>query len=160
MSVAVKCPTCGRAGQVPDTFAGRKVRCPGCAAKIPVAAPAVPAGGALVPAGPARPAPVPVEGLSVLCPMCAEEVRPEARRCRHCGATLDPVMRAEEQAAERAARRRERSPATSVSVTQSVNVHIDRPFGWHLVHLILTVLTCGLWAPVWLAHWLIWLATR
>jgi hypothetical protein len=160
MSVAVKCPTCGRAGKVPDTFAGQKVRCPGCSSQIAVAAPAAPSAGALVPVAPAQPVAVQVESLSVVCPFCAEEVRPEAKRCRHCGATLDPVLRAEEQAAERAARRRERSPAPSVNVNQSVSVHVDRPFGWHLVHLILTVLTCGLWAPVWLGHWLIWSMTR
>lgn len=26
--------------------------------------------------------------------------------------------------------------------------------GAHTVHLVLTVCTCGLWAPVWFLHWL------
>ncbi len=26
--------------------------------------------------------------------------------------------------------------------------------GAHTVHLILTVCTCGLWAPIWFLHWL------
>jgi hypothetical protein len=30
MSIAVACPTCVRTGQVPDTYAGRRVRCPQC----------------------------------------------------------------------------------------------------------------------------------
>lgn len=25
----------------------------------------------------------------------------------------------------------------------------------HLLHLVITVLTCGLWLPVWALHWLL-----
>jgi hypothetical protein len=39
------------------------------------------------------------------------------------------------------------------------NVGGTRSFaGWHVFHLILTILSCGLWLPIWLIHWIIWLA--
>ncbi len=31
---------------------------------------------------------------------------------------------------------------------------------WHLVHGILTCLTLGLWLPVWILHFVIWISCR
>lgn len=43
-------------------------------------------------------------------------------------------------------------------------VYIDRPprsfIGWHVFHLIMTVMTCGLWGFVWMIHWFIWLSSK
>lgn len=38
MAIAVKCPECSYKGQVPDSFAGRKVKCPGCSIFFTVSA--------------------------------------------------------------------------------------------------------------------------
>lgn len=32
--------------------------------------------------------------------------------------------------------------------------------GWHVVHLILTIVTCGLWLPVWGTHFFLWLSCK
>ena len=34
MSIALSCPRCGRAGQVPDGLLGRLVKCPDCRANF------------------------------------------------------------------------------------------------------------------------------
>ena len=45
-----------------------------------------------------------------------------------------------------------------------VNVYVQRDrrsfVGYHVLHLVLTVLTCGIWFPVWMIHWIIWLSTK
>lgn len=40
MSIAIACPTCNRAINAADKFAGKKVRCPDCSTVVPVPAPA------------------------------------------------------------------------------------------------------------------------
>lgn len=42
----------------------------------------------------------------------------------------------------------------SVTANPTVNVHFHRSFP-HTLHLILTILTCGLWAPIWIIHYLL-----
>src|SRR5690349_19837341 len=53
------CPHCGANGRVPDTFIGRRVRCPKCQQPFTVAAPAGPPPAAPRPAPAASPTPPP-----------------------------------------------------------------------------------------------------
>ncbi len=66
MPLRFSCPACAYGADVPDEYSGAPLRCPQCGA----------AGGA--PAAATRP-----------CPFCAEDIRPAARVCRHCGEVLD-----------------------------------------------------------------------
>lgn len=31
---------------------------------------------------------------------------------------------------------------------------------WHILHALLTILTAGLWLPIWILHFVIWLSVR
>ena len=64
------------------------------------------------------------EGLAVLtplaadskpCPFCRESIKIDARRCRHCGEALDPVLRASEEAARSGIVRRDPSFSPGVA---------------------------------------------
>jgi hypothetical protein len=93
-----------------DELAGRRVKCGKCgtsivvpASDLPVAIPVeVPVAVAVVAA---QSTPAPTAAVRP-CPFCAEVINVEARKCKHCGETLDPAMRAAEEA-RRASQRRE-----------------------------------------------------
>lgn len=87
------------------------------------------------------------------CPFCDELVSVKARKCRHCGETIDVAMRK----AEEAMRHSERSPnvfmnagggAAAAAASASSNGQQLRPFK-HFWHIILSVLTAGIWLPIW-----------
>lgn len=85
------------------------------------------------------------------CPFCDELVSVKARKCRHCGETIDIAMRK----AEEAMRHSERSPTVfmnagggAAAATASTDGLQLRPFQ-HFWHIILSVLTAGIWLPVW-----------
>ena len=89
------------------------------------------------------------------CPFCSEIVSIRAKRCPVCGETIDVAMRAAEEAQRRAeeardeareARREARRPQ------REVHHHHDRPQCPHGLHLVLTILTLGVWLPVWIIH--------
>lgn len=97
--LAVRCPTCGFAGQVPMTFQGRPVKCRACSQVFPVTgftdAPTAP------PPPEEKAAPVPVAEvptsvptstlLEIECPVCGnsgpvpEAYRGRRLKCRQCG---------------------------------------------------------------------------
>ncbi len=84
------------------------------------------------------------------CPFCGEDIRKQAKKCKHCGETLDVTLRAAEEA-----RRESRRSRQSVNVRQTTYVdggYYKAPFN-HTVHIVLDVLTCGSWIPIHLICW-------
>jgi predicted Zn finger-like uncharacterized protein len=154
MPITFSCPACQTTYKVDDKHAGRTTKCQRCNTAIII----------------------PDELAAVdqykTCPFCAERVLSEARKCRHCGETIDVALRA----AEEAKRIAEKQPATpmvfmnaggasaassSSAATGSRRGYARDDFAtWHMTHLILTVITCGAWLPVWIIHWIIWSFTR
>lgn len=94
--------------------------------------------------------PPPFQAISVTktCPFCAEEISPAAKKCKHCGETLDVALRA----AEEAKRSQSHQPMVfmnSAAAASTAIVSQKRGFP-HLLHLVLTVCTGGLWFPIWI----------
>ncbi|CAN0487058.1 unnamed protein product, partial [Phaeothamnion confervicola] len=83
------------------------------------------------------------------CPYCCEPISVRAKRCPVCGETIDVAMREAEEArreAREARRESQRRPRREV-------VYRDRrPTCPHVLHLILTIFTAGLWLPIWIIH--------
>jgi predicted nucleic acid-binding Zn ribbon protein len=180
--IAFKCPGCANSFSVKDQFAGRNTKCPKCGAPLrvpaatgaalsaPVPAPVAkvppPPPAIVQPALPAKVVPYVLPSRPPLdykdCPFCGEEVLATALKCKHCGETLDVALRAAEEA-RRIAEHSSRGgggAASSTVVIQQVGGGTRSFAGWHIAHLILTILTCGLWLPVWLIHWVIWLSLK
>lgn len=87
------------------------------------------------------------------CPFCFEEVKLGAKKCKHCGETLDATLRVAEEA-KRAADRQ------AVNVNTNVNTNVQpaqaaylRDFP-HLWHLLITLCCLGYWLPVWILHYI------
>jgi hypothetical protein len=104
MPIPINCPACHHAGNVPDQYGGKTIRCPKCQAKfvVPPAGSAVSAAPrpAQFPANPQAPRPqaTPVvqgspPSAGTRCPYCSEPIQASAKKCKHCGEWLDPAMR-------------------------------------------------------------------
>lgn len=106
--------------------------------------------------------PVRAEGESspapqVECPFCAELISSRAKKCRHCGETVDITLRR----AEEALRASERSSSVYMNAgggggaASSVGTgSVLRPFN-HVLHIVLSVVTLGWWLPVYLVLYLV-----
>lgn len=103
MPIDFPCPACGKTARAPDDLAGQAVRCTACRAVIHVPAPGVleaeevvVASPVAAPPSPAPPATQPQSAADVArqpCPLCGEAIALTARKCRFCGAVLDPTLR-------------------------------------------------------------------
>lgn len=142
----ITCPYCRKAGQLPDGFTGSTVKCPTCYGKFPV-----PRQETMPVFTPTGPPPL----TATLCPFCAEPIAAQAKKCKHCGEMLDPILRSQEEM-----RRQHLAPGHGP--VQQVTFANSQPAALpyrvnHGVHLLLTIFTCGLWLPVWiidiLLHW-------
>jgi hypothetical protein len=85
----------------------------------------------------------------VECPFCAEMISARAKKCKHCGETVEVSMRK----AEEAMRASERSANVYMNAgggaVASGGFQQLRPFN-HVLHIILCVFTLGWWIPVYL----------
>lgn len=97
------------------------------------------------------------------CPYCAEQIKKSAKKCRHCGEIIDAQMRDIE-----ALKRGKDSPnvfmnaggggaAASASSSSAASSGSDNdgliPFR-HWLHIILSVVSSGLWIPVYIILYL------
>jgi hypothetical protein len=113
--ISFKCPTCGKVYSVKDEFSGRQGTCTGCQAKFRI--PSVSAAPNIATANP-----TPVQGIR--CPFCDSEISAAAKRCRHCGETVDVALRAAEEArrsAEEARRTVDKGPTIIVNNSASAS---------------------------------------
>jgi DNA-directed RNA polymerase subunit M/transcription elongation factor TFIIS len=167
------CPTCGAVLRVPDNAIGRTCKCPNCSARF-------------VPEQSGRPGYAPVKEVSWSnesntpqpvqqaaavaqsaptqeCPFCGSLIPVKAKKCRECGETVDVVMRAAEEA-RRAAEETRREAGREGGNQQQVVIHHSgddyryrrRSSFPHVLHLVATIFTLGLWLPIWIIHWIIW----
>lgn len=102
---------------------------------------------------PVAPPSLPLTSPTQTCPFCAEQISPAAKKCKHCGETIDVVLRA----AEEAQRMSSRQPAVYMNAgggavaAASVPPRHNFP---HVLHFVLTFFTMGLWLPIWILHYL------
>ncbi len=111
------CPDCGYRVELPETYAGTRVRCPQCGTESAVGTTSRPSGAAggvgplpevAAPAAPAAPAAGAFEDAQLArCPFCRELIRADARKCKHCGEIIDSELRRQQRRAAAADRERE-----------------------------------------------------
>lgn len=171
--IPVECPNCKSQLKAPDEAAGRTAKCKKCGSSVKIPSPttvAKPADKVMIatrnveiavlppnPPSRANAITVPAQPQMTACPFCGEDVLLNAKKCKHCGEILDVALRAAEESkrmAESASRAQSFMPAASSSSSSTVVVLNHRTFP-HTMHLILTILTCGFWLPIWLIHYLI-----
>jgi hypothetical protein len=164
--ISFRCPECLRKYTVADEFAGRKTSCKACSTRLVVPNPEdvkqqnlLGAAPVLLPPPVRHPAVLlppmiqpevhPLDAPVVLCPFCEAAISPSARKCRHCGEILDVTLRAAQES---------RAGTTQQQVViHQASPRYRRSFPTTL-HLLLTFFSCGLWLPVWLIHYVVWIS--
>jgi len=89
------------------------------------------------------------------CPYCSETISARAKRCPVCGETVDVAMREAEEARREAGEARREARRRPRRDREVVYYERRRPTCPHVLHLILTILTAGLWLPIWIIHWIV-----
>ena len=85
------------------------------------------------------------------CQYCGELVLAEAKKCKHCGEILDAQMRDIENLKKNQSPNVFMNSSSSASSAASTDGHVGglRSFN-HLLHIVLTVITGGLWLLVYI----------
>jgi hypothetical protein len=86
MSITVFCQTCGSQYSFPDSEAGEHYLCSSCKATL------------VVPTMDKSPTKQSKHEEMMDCPFCAEPVKKTAKKCKHCGETIDVALRVAEDA--------------------------------------------------------------
>lgn len=91
---------------------------------------------------------------TIECPYCSGDIAAKAKKCRHCGEMLDPQMR------ELELLKSQKSTAPTVfmnagggggaAIGSGFQLHGFR----HWLHIILTLITGGMWLPVYVLLYL------
>lgn len=82
------------------------------------------------------------------CPFCSEEIFVSAKKCKHCGEILDPVLRKQNEKSS-APPIINNNIATSTAVSQKVGGGYRRSFP-HFLNFFLTIITGGAWIVIWI----------
>lgn len=109
----IECPNCGRSGTIPTgKSVPKRVRCQGCGTEFsPRSGPPtlprptqtspteviLPTPASPLMQVPNEPQVIEVRASTRLCDFCGESIQAIAKKCRHCGEVLDPVLRAAEE---------------------------------------------------------------
>ncbi len=81
------CPHCKQSLEASDDLLGQTVQCPSCKQNF-----TVPKASASLQMLPTAPTP-----RTKACPFCGEDILTEARKCKHCGETVDVALRVAEE---------------------------------------------------------------
>lgn len=79
------------------------------------------------------------------CPYCSELIKKRAKKCRHCGEILDPNMREMENL-----KREKSSPHVFMNAGGAATGGQQLRRFRHWLHIILSILSGGLWIPVYI----------
>lgn len=88
-----------------------------------------------------------IQQNTIECPFCSEAIKQTAKKCPHCSEILDVQMRELE-----ALKKEKSSPQVFMNAgggASSSSSPALRSFR-HVLHIILTLITGGLWLPVYL----------
>ncbi|CAH1664628.1 MULTISPECIES: hypothetical protein [unclassified Chelatococcus] len=88
------------------------------------------------------------------CPYCSETINAQSKKCRHCGEILDPQMRELEMLKKQQGGSQVfmNAGGGGAAAAASAVVGYAGPIKRfpHWLHIILSILTGGLWLPVYL----------
>lgn len=91
---------------------------------------------------------IPVQENTKVCDFCGEKVLAVAKKCKHCGEILDVVLRAAADA------RTVAQPNVFMNAGGGAATQIPKHSFPHVWHFLGTVITGGLWAIIWLLHYI------
>ncbi|WP_419245981.1 zinc ribbon domain-containing protein [Serratia sp. NFX21] len=96
-----------------------------------------------------------INQLETRCSYCDEMISSKAKKCKHCGEILNPQLREIESL------KRENANRDKSNIVVSNNNNNNNNQGStgskrfpHIAHLIMTIITGGLWIFVWLLHYI------
>lgn len=84
-----------------------------------------------------------MENEQIKCIYCDELISKNAKKCKHCGSIIDPVLKELEELKSNQAQK-----------TISTNLNNKIPYKFGIGHFILTLLTGGFWLLIWLVLYL------